>query len=44
MEPMVEWRISDGLTPYGEALAWMEARVAGEGEIMIRTILPRERS
>ena len=24
---MVEWRISDGLTPYPEALAWMEARV-----------------
>jgi len=25
---MVEWRISDGLIPYEEALAWMEARVA----------------
>jgi lipoyl(octanoyl) transferase len=25
---IVEWRISDGLTPYEEALAWMEARVA----------------
>ena len=25
---MVEWRISKGLTPYQEALAWMEARVA----------------
>lgn len=25
---MVEWRISDGLTPYEEALAWQEARVA----------------
>jgi lipoyl(octanoyl) transferase len=25
---MVEWRISEGLTPYEEALAWMEARVA----------------
>ena len=25
---MVEWRISDGLTPYEEAEAWMEARVA----------------
>jgi lipoyl(octanoyl) transferase len=24
----VEWRISEGLTPYEEALAWMEARVA----------------
>ena len=24
---MVEWRISEGLTPYEEALAWMEARV-----------------
>lgn len=24
---MVEWRISTGLTPYPEALAWMEARV-----------------
>jgi len=23
---MVEWRISDGVTPYEEALAWMEAR------------------
>lgn len=35
-EPMVEWRVSDGLVPYEEALAWMEARVeaiiAGEGE------------
>jgi len=33
---MVEWRISEGLTPYEEALAWMEARVAaihaGEAE------------
>ena len=28
MEPMVEWRVSEGLTPYQEALAWMEARVA----------------
>ncbi len=25
---MVEWRISEGLTPYQEALDWMEARVA----------------
>ncbi len=25
---MVEWRISDGLTPYDDALAWQEARVA----------------
>ena len=25
---MVEWRISEGLIPYQEALAWMEARVA----------------
>lgn len=25
---MVEWRISDGLTDYREALAWQEARVA----------------
>ncbi|HSF95048.1 MAG TPA: lipoyl(octanoyl) transferase LipB [Thermohalobaculum sp.] len=25
---MVEWRISAGLTPYPEALDWMEARVA----------------
>jgi len=25
---MVEWRISEGLIPYEEALAWMEARVA----------------
>ena len=25
---MVEWRISEGLTPYPDALAWMEARVA----------------
>ena len=24
---MVEWRISEGLTPYEEALAWMDARV-----------------
>jgi lipoyl(octanoyl) transferase len=24
---MVEWRITEGLTPYEEALAWMEARV-----------------
>jgi lipoyl(octanoyl) transferase len=24
---MVEWRISGGLTPYEEALAWMDARV-----------------
>jgi lipoyl(octanoyl) transferase len=33
---MVDWRISEGLTPYQEALAWMEARVAaivaGEAE------------
>ena len=33
---MVEWRISEGLTPYEESLAWMEARVAailaGEAE------------
>jgi lipoyl(octanoyl) transferase len=28
VEPMVEWRVSEGLTPYREALAWMEARVA----------------
>ena len=28
---MVEWRISDGLTPYEAAEAWMEARVAGIG-------------
>lgn len=28
---MVEWRISEGLTPYDEALAWQEARVAGIG-------------
>ncbi len=25
---MVEWRISEGLTPYAEALAWQEARIA----------------
>lgn len=25
---MVEWRISEGLTPYEDALAWQEARVA----------------
>ena len=25
---MVEWRISEGLTPYEDALVWMEARVA----------------
>lgn len=25
---MVEWRISEGLTPYEEALTWQEARVA----------------
>jgi len=25
---MVDWRITEGLTPYEEALAWMEARVA----------------
>jgi len=25
---MVDWRISPGLTPYEDALAWMEARVA----------------
>ena len=25
---MVEWRISEGLTPYQEAIAWQEARVA----------------
>ena len=24
----IEWRVSDGLTPYPEALAWMEARAA----------------
>jgi lipoyl(octanoyl) transferase len=24
----IEWRLSDGLVPYGEALAWMEARAA----------------
>jgi lipoyl(octanoyl) transferase len=33
---MVDWRSSEGLTPYQEALAWMEARVAaivaGEAE------------
>lgn len=33
---MVEWRVSDGLTPYQDALAWQEARVAaiqaGEAE------------
>jgi lipoyl(octanoyl) transferase len=33
---MVEWHITDGLTPYEDALAWMEARVeailAGEAE------------
>jgi len=33
---MVEWRISEGLTPYPEAVTWMEARVqailAGEAE------------
>lgn len=33
---MVEWRITEGLTPYEEAVAWMEARVeailAGEAE------------
>lgn len=33
---MVEWRISDGLTPYEQALAWMEARAeaiaAGDAE------------
>lgn len=28
VEDMVDWRISDGLTPYPEALVWMEARVA----------------
>jgi len=27
-EQAVEWRISDGLTPYEDALAWMEVRVA----------------
>ena len=26
---MVEWRISEGLVPYEEALSWMEERVAG---------------
>jgi len=35
-DPMVEWRVSDGLVPYEKALAWMEARVdaivAGEAE------------
>ena len=25
---MVEWRITDGLVPYEEALSWMEARVS----------------
>jgi lipoyl(octanoyl) transferase len=25
---MVEWRITEGLTPYEDALAWMESRVA----------------
>ena len=25
---MVEWRVTDGLTPYQDALAWQEARVA----------------
>ena len=25
---MVEWRVSEGLIPYEEAIAWMEARVA----------------
>lgn len=33
---MVEWRVSEGLTPYQDALAWQEARVAaiqaGEAE------------
>ena len=28
MEPIVEWRVSAGPTPYREALDWMEARVA----------------
>lgn len=28
MTPAIEWRVSDQLVPYGEALAFMEARVA----------------
>ena len=28
MSHMVEWRVSEGLTPYQEALEWQEARVA----------------
>ena len=28
MNHMVEWRVSEGLTPYQEALDWQEARVA----------------
>ncbi len=30
MEPIddIEWRVSDGLVPYAEALAWMEERAA----------------
>ena len=27
-ECAVEWRISEGLTPYEDAVAWMESRVA----------------
>jgi lipoyl(octanoyl) transferase len=30
--PDPEWRVSPGLTPYAEALAWMEARAAGIAE------------
>ena len=26
--PAVEWRVADGLTPYPEAVAFMEERVA----------------
>lgn len=29
---MVEWRISDGLTPYPQAIAWMEARAGAIAE------------
>ena len=28
----VEWRVADGLTPYSEAIAWMEVRAAGIAE------------
>jgi lipoyl(octanoyl) transferase len=28
----IEWRVSDGLTPYPEAIAWMEARAAAVRE------------